>query len=382
MTLPALPEIRILPALLLCTINFLFAYKYSARVTGYALLFSIAYTALALLAILSFDTLPERAFHRRLRLGYLFAFSLALLALFHFLPVERVRVDRWDIIQRFWDALFRGEFPYAIRSMHNNPPGPLPVYFLLSIPFYLLKEVGYATLLALYLFAGLLSQQFASEKTRTVILVLLTTSAAFLWEASVRSTLFANVVVFLGYAHFAERLRLGSNPRQAILFGFLGGLVLSTRGAVGLPLAVTSASLFGRSRRWAQGMLWAVMVLAGLAVTLLPFAVWDWNAFRSHNPIMVEESFVPWPALVFLVLLALFAGLRSPSLKEQCWYAGAILFGAVTLSFLRFVSRFGWEQSFWGSRFDISYYVLSLPFLLLALVKTDGTSSRASGAGR
>jgi hypothetical protein len=368
-------RIRILPALALCSVNWLFACKYLSRVTAYPLVAGSLYVALLFLLLLLYDHVPDIYVQRRFRYGFLLACAIAGVVVLHFLPVESVRVDRWDIVRRFLDAVLRGEFPYAIRSMHNNPPGPLPVYFLLNFPFYLIQEIGYSTILALFAYNWLLEKHIASERARTLIVVLLTTSPAFLWELAVRSTLFGNVAVVLFYAHFAERMRLECSRRRAMLCGFCGGLVLSTRGVFVLPLTAAYSSLFIKPHKWMEGVLYGVALLAGFALTLAPFAIWDWNAFRNFNPIILEGSFMPLPVLALLLLWSVLGGIWSSSLTEQNRYLGTILFCAVSISFFQFVLRFGWAQAFWQSRFDLSYYMLALPYLMYGLHKEGAAPS-------
>jgi hypothetical protein len=77
------------------------------------------------------------------------------------------------------------------------------------------------------------------------------------------------------------------------------------------------------------------------------------------------------------------AGLATNSLGMKCLSAGLIIVATVFVTFLIGVSNQGVEQTLVGSGFDISYFDLALPFLLVPLLfACPVTADRAKWVAR
>jgi hypothetical protein len=70
------------------------------------------------------------------------------------LPIAQRRpLERHHLI---WDNYFSGEYVYFAKSNFGNPPGPMPFYYVLALPFYAVGELGYFSLLGIVVFVLLL----------------------------------------------------------------------------------------------------------------------------------------------------------------------------------------------------------------------------------
>jgi hypothetical protein len=153
--------------LLIAIISCLFVYKYAAMAEHYPLLAdlqiesgrqaidliscyplttTLIYTLVLLLlshygaaTLASLPTTIRLPTFIAIVLSYLFCAGLVIFIT----DQQSISVDRWSVITSFWDAVHHGEFPYAARSHLDNVPGPLPGYFLIAYPFYLLGDIGY-----------------------------------------------------------------------------------------------------------------------------------------------------------------------------------------------------------------------------------------------
>ncbi len=363
---------RVVPAIIFVFINFLFVYKYSSRVIDYPLIVSLVYSALLFIGIFSIRKIPDKYFNRNYLYLYLLLYFIGYVFLLYRIPVENLRVDRWSVIYSFLDALFSGKFPYLAKSHLNNPPGPFPFYFVLAMPFYFIVEIGYLSILGLFGFVVFSHFFFKDDKSRIIIVLLLSTAPAFLWEIIDRSTIVVNVVLLLFYLYWMNR-KVFEDENKLAFPGLLGGFLLSTRGILALPLISFFSYAFLRRRQWRKLFFTGGFLLIGFLLTLLPLLLWNAKLFLKYNPITLQASFI-WPGfLVLFLFISVFIGLKVDSLDHYFLYTGLFLFLVVGTTFLSVIVRHGWTDAIFHSGFDISYLLFSLPFLLVSI---PGDSAR------
>src|SRR4029079_14747578 len=129
-------------------------------------------------------------FSRYFQLFAIGGLNIASYFVFQRLPQDSINVDRWSVIVSFWDSFFRGEYVYFAKSHLGNLPGPMPVYFIIALPFYLIGEIGYLTLLGPVAFLAVLRYEKWDVGVQNASLVLILCSTFFAWEVAARSALF------------------------------------------------------------------------------------------------------------------------------------------------------------------------------------------------
>lgn len=370
---------RIISTALFVFINTLFVYKYSSRITEFSLPLSLTYCVLLSVVSIIIWRAPDRIFKRSVLLSLVAVSLIVYISIFRMIKIEIVNVDRWNIITSFLDALFSGRFPYAARSFHNNIPGPFPVYFILAIPFYLIGEIGYYTLFGFLCFVYIVKKSYRDTKTGTILLILLSSSPAFLWEVSVRSTIFVNMVLFLLWVLWVEKTDL-NRRRNFLLTGIAGGLMLSTRGILALPMAAYLSFKFLKDGQWLRMFRFGVLMISGFIITLLPFALWDFHLFMINNPLTLQAGSLPSVITASLIGLTILLG-KNIDLRGCYLLSGIMLFSAVALSFVLRAASFGLRESFFNSRFDISYFIFALPFVLLSMPEKGYAPSHGRRTG-
>jgi hypothetical protein len=82
------------------------------------------------------------------------AYAAALFAVYLRIDPENLQIDRWSALDRFWDALVRGEYPYVRTHLGSHISG-FPGLFVVAFPFWLLGDVGLLQFAALAAFAAL-----------------------------------------------------------------------------------------------------------------------------------------------------------------------------------------------------------------------------------
>jgi hypothetical protein len=346
-------------------INFLFTAKYSSRVFAYPF-FAAGVHSLILLLVLYWVVKCKPSFFSKDRLAvlliiYLLSFSVA----FIFLPKEILRVDRWWMIQTFLDNLIDGVYPYTPRP-DSNIPSPLPVYYFMLFPFYVIGEVGVATLISLAVFAALLFKEGDTAESAIIPLFFILGSSTMAWEIITRSTVFFNMImVLLFFSYFQKNYNKGI--KSIIFAGILGGLVLSTRSVVAFPLMILFNYYFVQEHKFKESFLAGCALVLTFMITLLPFYFWDASLFFVYNPLFVQSGFVPPSVVVFLALGAaiLSFGVKTPS--QLYFVSGLILFLAVLVSFGMKIVEVDFYPALFEDRFDISYFIFCLPFFLYYL---------------
>ena len=136
-------------------VNAVFVLKYSIRIVTHGSLLVVLYLFAVPVVFWLLTRLPSRIFTNRTYIAIVIAFSVFMGIVFFIIPQESLRVDRYEMIKLFWDNTFSCINPYTPRE-HTNIPGPFPCYFILALPFYLLKEIGLLSLAGFLLFSYLL----------------------------------------------------------------------------------------------------------------------------------------------------------------------------------------------------------------------------------
>jgi hypothetical protein len=358
---------------LLIAINLLFINKYLSRVSGLAgiatLFMLIVYTGFWLVR----DKI--RLSDKRCTLvktAAILVISVSSVIIFRTITSESLNVDRWSVISSFWEASFNHQYPYSAVSHLGNHPGPMPVYFLLALPFYLAGEIGYMSLFALFFFVFLTGKLKVSPSLKLWSTLFLIGSAYFLWEIACRSTIFFNSVILLGCLIWFNSINKQENARSLYFWAAVIGLSLSTRSVFAIPVIISSLAALRRNE-----IDFKKMVIAGLIafsiffMTFLPFLIFFPEDFERENPFIIQSSFLmPFYLSAIFMIFAIVASLFSRSADDDYFYSGLLLFLTIAGYFMYHIFKNGFNQAYYNSIADISYFILCTPFLLYYIIKS------------
>ena len=362
-------------------VNFLFSVKYLSRISDYYILLSVVISALYLFAIPLIQRIVAR-YNSRLHWVniLLLIMFLGLSSLvFEMVDVNSINVDRWSVISTFWDEVFKGNYAYYAKSNDGNVPGPMPFYFLLAFPFYIVGELGYFSFAGLAAFYFILRMSLSS-KSQTVGLIMVMCSLPYLWEIVCRSNIFLNGTIVLFTIIYVLGIEKFTTAR-IILAGILIGLVLSTRNVFVIPFIITFVfKIKNGNMKFLQVMAVGSIALFCFALTFLPFVMGHWDDFLVMNPFIIQGSyFMPLHfTLLFLAASAMF-GFFCKSAADVHFYSAMTLF--LTISFYLLYKTFlsGFEAAFFGIVADISYFILCLPFAVYYyLLVNDSTQDKVA----
>jgi len=351
----------------LATVGCLFALKYPSHF-GMGPPLSVTTYFLGFLAVAWLIRKMPRRFLRRPWI-WIGAYYLAAIPAFLRVDPQALQVDRWSALGNFIGAIPRGEFPYGKLSHLGHLISGFPMLFVLALPFYFLGDVGWMQFAALAAFAVLSQKVGGGPEAATLAVLLLFAQPGFHYEVLARSDLFANMTVAAWCMYGSDRLKedksIGRFVREACLWGAL----LATRGITAVPFLLRAGSLFrshGLKRVFAFGLISGLVAVAAF----IPFYLWDAEAFRIHNPLRVQAGYAPLTFFLPVAGLALYLGHADPAGERRFRNAGLLILSLVTTCFLRAAIIQGWKNAFYESGFDITYFTLPVPFLILALAES------------
>ena len=289
----------------------------------------------------------------------LFLFLIA--AAMAFIP-QLTRVGRFPALIEWLSNFQQGIFPYGTKA---NPSG-FPFLFFLASPFYLIGDAGYLEVFGLFLLLILILKSVKTKKeywAKVLFLLLLPTTY---YELAVRSELLTNTVLVISLFFLAEqKLKDGEKDISFIVLALLFGFFLSTRLIVFPWFAMFLLFFFRNNLK--NGAIFFAISLSVFLLSLLPFYLWNVQTFINKGPFAVQTIYLPvWIYFVF-PFLVLYAGWMIADFQELLFASGVLTFFLVSISFLMTIGDVGISEAILNSRFDISYYVLSVPFFILAL---------------
>lgn len=344
--------------------NVLFAYKYAMRFTTNPTLWILGYVVflIALLVLLYSDIALKSSVLERDAFFAVCVLGIALVLYFAMSRFEpsHIRVGRFPALYDWISRLLHGQFPY----LSPTRPSGFPFLFVLAMPFYLLGDLGLMQVFAFLLYAFLVHTHYAKQgANRYRVLILLACAPMFLYEIVVRSDLFSNMVIVMVFMFVLEGKLRRANNVMLVVAGFVAGLLLSTRGIVLLIFILYFGYFFRHSLR--KGLVMLVGISAGFLITILPFVLWDPARFVTSGPLAIQSSYLPLSLLICSIVLCLLLAIRAKALSSVYKYIAVVLFAVVSVAFCLSILSYGWSATIFKDRFDISYFCLSLPFLLL-----------------
>ena len=353
-------------------INFIFSVKYLSRATNYYLIASLLITLFYFIIWKYKNRLEKTPFTlSKLNLILLSAFVLGCFFVFKKVAVETLNVDRWSVITSFWDNYFDNQYVYFAKSNVGNPPGPMPFYFLMALPFYFIGELGWFSVMGIILFFVFLRYSKTSKLNSTTGLLLSISSVFYLWEVVSRSNIFLNssLVLFVLYYYLKiEKL----NNKNTLIAGLLIGLSISTRNVLVIPFVIAFMyQLKNNLIKPKQFLLLGLISILTFVITFLPFVYNHFENFKIMNPFLIQSSvLVPFEYTLFFIIMAFTAGFFCKSIKDIYFFSGLILFTSIIIYFLYHINLVGFQNTFFCSDADISYFILCIPFSLYDILSS------------
>lgn len=355
---------------ILLIVNFIFSYKYLSRYTTYGIHASIFLVILQII-VFKYTSKISLSDHLKKNISFFFLFVLVcLLSATHFLiPLESLNVDRWSVISSFLTEFYNGNYAYFATSYGGNFPGPMPFYFLIAAPFYIIGELSILSTLGYFLITLSFIRKVKQLANAEFLLFYLFTSLFLVWEITTRSNIFT--YTFLTMLALREFSKLDAqNIRKFIGVAILIGLLLSTRIVYILPFTIFFlSSLARREFTFKNFVFFTSIAVIAFVSSFIPI-IWNHkDEFFVMNPFIIQSSFlIPKHYTILFVLISVMLSFFVKSIKDKVFYSGLSLFIAIMIYSIYHIYNFGFQESLIESSVDISYFIFCIPFLIKYLM--------------
>ncbi len=289
----------------------------------------------------------------------------------YYVPPQSLNVDRDSVINSFLTQVFNGNYPYFAKSQMGNYPGPMPVYFLIALPFQLIGELNILSTLGYVIFFLMLIMQ--PFKPKFPVLILFVTSLFVYWEIATRSNLFTNSLIILLVIIFFLRINKNNLNKRFFSSALLTGLFLSTRSVFILVYIVTFFSSYLRKEMKFKSLVkYSLIALAVFILTFLPLILFFKKDFFMMNPFIIQSAFlIPKGYIFIFILISVGFSFYVKSDIDTYFYSGVSLFVSIAIYFLYHLSNTGFYNTLYASNADISYFIFCVPFLFYFINNTD-----------
>ncbi len=362
-----------LSILILLFINFIFSYKYSSRYTEFGIYISITLLIFQLLGYLGSKKINLSNRVKNVICYSALSLIVGLVIISYLtIPPESLNVDRWSVISSFLTEISNGNYPYYAKSHLGNYPGPMPVYFLIALPFQLMGELSILSCLGYCIIVFLLIKKVRANQNLKFLLLYLLTSVYLIWEITTRSNIFTfTILILLVLDAFAD-LNNHSTFRFYIL-ALLAGFLLSTRNVYILVYIVFFLSgLINSELSFKRLSIFISIALVAFISTFIPLIIYFKDDFFTMNPFIIQSSFlVPEFYIIIFILISVLLSFLVKNRSDKFFYSGVTLFISILIYSIYNLVNYGYEVSFINSKIDISYFIFCLPFLIMYLIEYD-----------
>ncbi|QOW09229.1 hypothetical protein Q73A0000_02080 [Kaistella flava (ex Peng et al. 2021)] len=349
-------------------INGLFVAKYGGHFSFYLLpVYSIAIFVIATFYIkINLKDLVYKYLFWIL-IGLFFIFSVGLN---NYVDGNSLNVDRWDAMEVGIKALFNNHYPYDLKDFMGRESSNLPFLIVLGMPFYLLfGSVGFLQSFSFLLFSYLVFKIFDHYKLRLAALVLLVLSPSYLWEVYTKSDLLSNFILVIGFSYIIWAQFIHHKKIKIEWVSILTALIFLTRLSVVIPLIVILFKAFYKFtvREKLRFISVFILVVSGFIYFFFRNAA-NWDTILEHNPFTIQGSKQPLFLSLSYIVMAVILAFKVKSYFNIALFSGLVLFIAVFIPYLLYLVEYGYENIMTNSFFDLSFFNMSMPFLIVSLI--------------
>lgn len=350
-------------------INTLFVVKYASRIdtfNGYVI--ALIYTLLISIISIVYIRLNLKNYYKPL--FYITSILFFVFTIYININVDgnSLMVDRWSAMEVGIKALLNGEYPYSAVDHLNGRTSNLPTLLFIGIPFYFLGNIGFLQSFAFLLFIYIISKVFNTYKGRLLCLLLLIFSPSYLWEIYVKSDLMSNFIIILAVVVFMQD-RIFRNIKNNPLFeSFLLTSLVMTRITAIIPISILFFKHFYRFSVQKKITFIAVSLATVIIFSYICFnKVSSFEHFYKHNPFELQNRQLPSILSLILIITPMIYSFRAKNIKSIIYLTVIFLLLPVSIAFFTSIYYSGFKATLFESNFDISYFNMVLPFLVLSL---------------
>ncbi len=361
----------ILHYILYLVINSLFVLKYTSRLNNYnEYVFTLIYFILMFLIIFLYLKISIREYYYK----YVFwVISFMFFAFTIYLNVavdgQTLNVDRWSAMEAGINALLQGEYPYSAIDHLGGRTSDLPTLFFIGIPFYLMGSVGYLQSFSFLAFFLIMLISFKEYKDRLFGLLLLVLSPSYIWEIYVKSDLISNFILVLVFLIIIQN-RINKNKKLNIIITSFGAIAfILTRLTAIIPIALLLFKQFYNLSLKEKTRFLVIALLTSIVFFYICFqSVGNLEHFMRYNPFELQNRHLPVLISFITIIMSIMYSFKVNDLTSLMKLSTLLLLLPILISFLINVNENGIFSSIFNSSFDISYFNIIMPFLLMVII--------------
>lgn len=349
-------------------VNSLFVVKYGGQFSFYLLpvyLISVFSFAALYLKIGLKNSVYKYLFW--IVVGLFFAFSIGLN---YYVDGNSLNVDRWDAMEVGIKAIFNNEYPYDIKDYLGRESSNLPFLIVLGMPFYLIfGSVGFLQSFSFLMFCYVVFKIFDDYRLRLATLILLILSPSYLWEVYTKSDLFSNFILVVGFSYLIWTQFISQKKISLKWVSLMTALIILTRVSVIIPLIILLFKAFYNFSVKDKIRFISVFVLVASVLLYFFFrSATSWDIIVEHNPFTIQGSKQPLFLSISYIVVAIIFAFKVKSFFDVLLWSAIILFIAVFIPYLMHLVEYGYENVMINSYFDLSFFNMSMPFLIINLI--------------
>lgn len=348
-------------------INVLFIVKYSNRVSVSKVFLITTYLFFLLILFYVFSKKIIKIYSKTLFIVVTFLFFLLTIYINYYVDGKTLNVDRWSAMQVAIEALLQGRYPYAAIDHLGGRTSNLPSLIFIGTPFYLIGNIGLIQSFGFILFVYIIIKVFKSSNDRLLCLLLLVSSPAYLWEIYAKSDLMTNFVLVLLFLIIFEKKKISQGNVKTGVFSFFSAALLLTRLTVIIPMSLLVVKRFYILSFKRKILFTSIFILTVLVfLTICFFNVESIANFKLYNPFSLQNRQLPFLLSTLTILVPVVYSFKVIHFNDLIKYAVYTLLLPICLSLILNILKNGINEH----NFDISYFNIILPFLLVDIVLT------------
>lgn len=360
----------VIPYLVYLFINCLFVVKYTSRLHQFnEYILILLYAFIISLFTFLYLKVDYKSYYKSIFIivvSIFFAFTIFLNIT---IDGNTLNIDRWSAMEVAVKALLNGEYPYSAIDHLGGRTSNLPSLIFIGVPFYVMGNIGFLQSFTFVLFIYILYVTFDSYKDRLFCLLLLVLSPAYLWEIYVKSDLMSNFIFILLFLVIIQNKILKKSELNIFILSFIATSLVLTRLIAIIPISLLLFSkLFKYSFREKMTFAITSFLTAILFLFLCFYNVNNFEHFKQHNPFELQNRQLPVLVSFLTILFPILYSFRIKDLTSLIKSSTFFLLLPISIAFILSMMKNGISKTIFDSYFDISYFNISLPFLLIYIV--------------
>ena len=359
----------ILPFFTYIVINSIFVLKYTLKQSQFnTTTLTVLYAIAILLLAYVYTRVNLKHYYKPLFIIGVISFFFFTIYLNIVVDGYTLNVDRWSAMTVGIEALLHGEYPYSAIDHLGGRTSNLPTLFFIGIPFYLIGNLGFLQSFAFLVFVYALFIIFKNYRDRLFCFALLVLSPAYLWEIYVKSDLMSNFIFVLLFVVIVQNRIFENKKINTGVLSFLSATLLLSRLTAIIPLTLLLFKTFYNFSLRKKIVFVTISILTLSLFTFICFnQVESLEHFKQHNPFELQNRQLPTLVSFITILIPTMYSFKIKNLQSLIQATTYFMLIPIMIALILNISEDGLYYNVIGSGFDISYFNIAMPFLLLLL---------------